>query len=132
MVVLREDGHQVLLRQRHLRHRRPGEYTGVRRYTWLYSEHTDTRYFSDVTFVTGDLHSTEGSESTHHHRRPGEYTGVRRYTWLYSEHKDTRYFSGNITFVTGDPESTQGLESTSGGTQSRRIPGTSQTASPSS
>ncbi len=33
--------------------------------TWLYSEQTDTRYFSDsVTFVTGDLQSTQGSDST--------------------------------------------------------------------
>jgi hypothetical protein len=215
VVVLRTDGYQVLLRQRHLRHGRPGEYVGVREYTllysvqtdtrysrqrhlrhrqpaeytrvreykWLYSEQTDTRYFSDsVTFVTGDLQSTEGSESTHcctrsrripgtsqtvspsygrsrectgvreymwlyseqtdtslllrqrhlRHRRPGEYRGVREYTLLYSEQTDTRYFTDSVTFVTGDLESTEGSESTHCCTQSRQIPGTSQTASPSS
>jgi hypothetical protein len=85
VVVLGADGYQVLLRQRHLRH-----------------------------------------------GRPAEYTGVREFTWLYSEKRDTRYFSDSVTFVTGDLESTQGSESTSGCTQSRRIPGTSRTASTSS
>jgi hypothetical protein len=59
VVVLGADGHQVLLRQRHLRHGRSREYTRVRERTWLYLEQTDTRYFSDsVTFVMGDLEST--------------------------------------------------------------------------
>ncbi len=93
VVVLRADGYQVLLRQRHLCHGRPGEYTGVREYKWLYSEQTDTRYFSDsVTLVTGDLESTQGSESTiggtQSRRTPG------------------RYFSDSVTLVTGDLEST--------------------------
>jgi hypothetical protein len=141
VVVLRADGYQVLLRQRHLRHWRPAEYRGVREYKWLYSEQTDTRYFSDsVTFVTGDLHSTEGSESTdgstQRRRIPGtsqtaspssqatwRVHRVREYKWLYSELTDTRYFSDSVTFVTGDLESTQG---------SKRTSGTFRTASPSS
>ncbi len=53
-------------------------------------------------------------------------------TWLYSEQTDTRYFSDSVTFVTGDLESTQRSESTHCCTRCRRIPGTSQTASPSS
>jgi hypothetical protein len=150
VVVLRADRYQVLLRQRHLRHRRPAEYRGVREYTLLYSEQTDTRYFSDsVTFVTGDLESTQGSESksgctqsrripgtsqTAHlrHWRPAEYRGVTEYTWLYSEQTDTRYFSDSVTFVTGDLQSTEGSQSTRGCTQSRRRPDTSRTESPSS
>ncbi len=59
----------------------------------MYSEKTDTRYFSDnVTFVTGNLKST--------------HTRVREYRCWYSEQTDTRYFSDSVTFVTGDLEST--------------------------
>ncbi len=122
VLVLGANGDQVTSQTAspsHLRHGRPGEYRGVREYTLLYSEQTDTRYFSD--------------SDTFRHGRPGEYTGVREYTFWYSEQTETRLLLRQrhlLTFVTGDLESTEGSESTHCCTRSRRIPGTSQTATP--
>jgi hypothetical protein len=64
VVVLRAGGYQVLLRQRHLRHGRPGESTRVREYsgqTVQGSESTGVRQYRGQR-VQGKI--VQGSEST--------------------------------------------------------------------